>query len=211
MRKFITTAMLLILAVPSFCQETEEDAVTKAGLVFVDSFYWDNYSIRAMQKDSTDTYHLFLGLSNDRDGNINIRYLHIFPDDYPQFYSCFCQVRDKFSDWARTAAENGVKDFKKQIPVDFEETVYRISFLGPGGNLSTDFVATFSVDSEGHSCLMLGTREDEDYFYTYGSPEMFATLVDLVGLDNIRKKYDAYLQRKARREKAETDRNALFN
>ena len=211
MRKFITTILLLILAVPSFCQETEEDGLTKAGLVFIDSFYGDNYSIRAMQKDSTDTYHIFLGLSHDRDGNINIRYLHIFPEDYAQFYSCFCQVRDKFTEWTRTATANGIKDFKKQIPVDFGETVYRVKFFGSGGNYSTDFVATFSVDSEGQSFLMLGTREKEDYFYAYGSPERFSALVDLVGLDNIRKKYDAYLQRKAQREKAETDRNSLFN
>ena len=160
--------------------------------------------------DSTATYHLFLGLNNDRDGNLNIRYLHVFPKDYEAFYSCFCQVRDKYEEWSRTAAENSVKDFKKKIPVDFGEAVCKLSLLGRGGNYATEFIATFAVESDGQAKLLLGSADNEREFYVYSSPEQFSTLVSQVSIENIKAKYDAYLERKARRERAETDRNDLF-
>ena len=206
MKKIIATSLLLLMAVPSFCQDIEVDGLTQAGLVFIDSFYGNEYSIRAMEEDGTDTFHVLLGLSNDRNGNINLRYFHVFPKDYSQFYSCLCQVRDKFTEWAKTASENGVKNFNKQIPVDFGNTVYKYSSLGPGKNYSIDFVTTFSVDEEGQSSLRLGAKGDEYDCYIYESPEEFSALVDKVGLDNIREKYEVYLQWK----KAEADRDSLF-
>ena len=45
--------VLLLTSAAAFCQEIQDDSVTESGLVFIDSFYGDRFSIRAMQVDST--------------------------------------------------------------------------------------------------------------------------------------------------------------
>src|SRR5574344_2083917 len=196
-----------------------KDALSKQGLVLVGRFY--NKSIRLLEV--RDSLSLFIGLEDDTNGNINLRYLRIEPSDYPAFEQKMSIVNEKFKSWAQTAKEDHVTKFKKKIPVDFDNEAGYFSMGFSNKYTYTDLYAVFEVDEKGESCLRIDNWEEYDsrnssyesqmhspYLYFY-SPEDFSKFFELMKYENAVKNYKRVKAIADSENKAKQDQDAKFN
>src|SRR5574344_216705 len=196
-----------------------KDALSKQGLVLVGRFY--NKSIRLLEV--RDSLSLFIGLEDDTNGNINLRYLRIEPSDYPAFEQKMSIVNEKFKSWAQTAKEDHVTKFKKKIPVDFDNEAGYFSMGFSNKYTYTDLYAVFEVDEKGESCLRIDNWEEYDarnssyesqmhspYLYFY-SPEDFSKFFELMKYENAVKYYKRVKAIADSANKAKQDQDAKFN
>ena len=196
-----------------------KDALSRQGLVLVGRFY--NKSIRLIEV--RDSLSLFIGLEDDTDGNINLRYLRIEPSKYQAFEQKMSIVNEKFKSWAQTAKEDHVTNFKKKIPVDFENEAGYFSMGFSNKYTYTDLYAVFEVDEKGESRLRIDNWEEYDpgnssynsqmhtpYLYFY-SPEDFAKFFELMRYDTAVKNYNRVKAIADAANKAVEDRDAKFN
>ncbi|MBO6222452.1 MAG: hypothetical protein J6N56_01555 [Bacteroidales bacterium] len=170
-------------------------------------------SVRVFRYKGTDSLVLCIGLLDDLDGNINLKYLRVEPEDWASFESKMAVVDEKFSKWAETARKENVKNFRKVVPVDFENIVGRFSF-GYRGYYETPLYAVFEVNENGKSILRLVDNEDYDrpssllWFY---SPQEFHDLYELIRFDNASARFLEMESRVKALEQAEKDRDAKFD
>lgn len=229
MKKIVLVlASILMANICLFAQQSlEPDELSSHGLVLVgrfgasDDLTFKDRSVRVLElKERQD---LAIGYTNDMGGNINLKYLRIEGPDWAAFEEKMAIVNEKFAKWTQTAKTDGVTNFKKTIPVDFENIVGKWSIGFTDGYWETKLYAVFEVDSAGGCTLRLDDWEEYDSrsssyesqmhspFFVFESPESFNVLYELIKVENVKKNYDQIKAKINAKLQAENDRDAKFD
>ncbi len=203
------------------------DDLSECGLIRIGSFGTGEDSdtttlkVRVLRRgeDSLDVL-IGMGYEFGHDKSIDMRYLRVEAKDYLSFKKNMSVVNEKYSKWTDTAKSEGIKNFKKKIPVDFGDEVGYWAFVLYYQDFryeSTKCYAIFEVDDEGNCTLRIDNVEEYETngtnyhrpFFVFYSPEAFDALYNIIS--NVR---DRYLQVKHlidAHEKSIAERDAKFD
>lgn len=197
----------------------ETDWLSKKGLILVGRL--GKRSVRIME--IRDSLSLLIGLIDDTDGNINLRYLRIEAKDYASFEQKMGIINEKFINWSQTAQKEKVTKFKKKIPVDFGDEVgyFTAGFINKW--VSTELFAVFEVDDKGNPSLRLDNWEEYDPsnssyesqmhepYLVFCSPKDFSQLYELIKYDVASANYKRVKKIVDDANRAINERNAKFD
>lgn len=182
---------------------SELDGLTRNGIVYAGTYRWER-SIRVVKTSRSDTLALLLGLNNDLNGNVNLLYLVVQPEDYDTFCRLIKEVGDKFAEWSGLAAERGIRDFRKQIPVDFGTMVHVLAMMNAEMNPIL-FRAVFESDAEGRPSVTF-QAEDGRYsepLFGFRDTADFTRFRRSISADTLQARYAVYLRLKEEKERVE--------
>lgn len=181
------------------------DDLSECGIIRIGSFGTGEDSdtttlkVRVLRRgeDSLDVL-IGMGYEIGHDNSIDMRYLRVEAKDYLSFKENISVVNEKYSKWTETAKSEGIKNFKKKIPVDFGEEVGYWAFVLYSQSFryeSTECYAIFEVDDEGNCTLRIDNVEEyknkeTNYhrpFFVFYSPEAFNALYNIIS--NVHKRY----------------------
>lgn len=198
----------------------EKDAMSKQGWYLVGRYGYDR-SIRL--GEIRDSLMLLIGLLDDTDGNINLKYLAVEPSDYPSFEQKMSVVNEKFAQWTLTAQKNNVVNFKKTMPVNFGNEVGYLSVGLFEEYVTTELYAVFEVDDMGKCSLRIDFWEDYDPrsgsyesqlhepYITFSSPEEFRDFYEQMKYSNAFENYKRVKEMVEAANRVEQNRDAMFN
>ena len=214
MKKIVIFFVLLLTVLPISAQEV--DALSEKGIVLVGRFsrfniYDPLLSVRVLSLP--ERKDLCIGLANDMSGNTKPTYIRIEEPDWDAFENQMAIVDEKFEKWSQVAA-TGEKNFKKTIPVNFENV--GIWSLGVTSYYeSTSLYAVFEVDENGNCSLRLDKYEDKPsshipYFIFY-TTEAFHQLYKLIKKENAIHNFELMQKAIERKKLQELERHLKYD